>query len=165
MSYLHAPSWTCEGDNLRTHPRNLTNWYQKLPCLKGVTFSKPSFWAILGIHIRFRGCNLCKLWIFLTVSTDVSEKNVFNIKILCIAYDSTTMKPEVWKKGCILSVLSVLLLFHLLPLLNKTHPQTQPPRQFGDPFQGWKPGENLTDPHGASAHFGGGMSVEIQVRK
>ena len=26
-------------------PWNLTNWYQELPCLKGLTFSKPSFWV------------------------------------------------------------------------------------------------------------------------
>ena len=34
-----------------TSSRNLTNWYQKLPCLKGVTLSKT---IILGIHVGFR---------------------------------------------------------------------------------------------------------------
>ncbi len=60
------------------HPRNLTNYYQKLPCLKGLTFSKPSFWvsmlvfgSVVGIKvvvsletftIRFLPIRLVAFW-------------------------------------------------------------------------------------------------------
>ena len=47
------------------HPRNLTNWYQKLPFLKGVNFSTPSFWVsmlVWGSVNTFR--NISTPWKF-----------------------------------------------------------------------------------------------------
>ena len=64
------------------HPRNLTNWYQKLPCLKGVTLSKPSFWVSMLVF----GSVFMSLWeasfktVPLNVSWQKSERRVSGVK-------------------------------------------------------------------------------------
>ena len=47
---------TWSKKKLDIHPRNRTDWYQKWPRLKGVIFSKPSFWVSMLV---FGG-----VWIF-----------------------------------------------------------------------------------------------------
>lgn len=106
---------------------------------------------------------------FITFSTRMSPFNVSNIKILCIAYNSTTNKPpKLWKKVeyCLISQYYTFI-SPVSFVKHNTSTKTPPPRPWAILFQGWKLGEHLTNPHGLtnSARFGGENSVGIQVRK